>query len=177
MCYFDQTVWSCGYWRWGHFRQQCNKEYRMGETCGLKLVYETRFEQDSCRLCHDIDKKVRRCEKMSRDVQRWQREGNRNATIERTCSEMRDVQSQIARMEEEHQNRARSTQVRNPSPIQWFKASRREVAERKRRASANHSFTVTFRAGRNSGDRILDQCQTATLPGSGSGPTESSGCS
>jgi hypothetical protein len=96
----------------------------MGETCGLKLVYETKFEQDSCRLCHDIDKKVRRCEKMSRDVQRWQREGNRNATIERTCSEMRDVQSQIARMEEEHQNRARSTQVRKTKPDEGLQSEK-----------------------------------------------------
>ena len=60
MCYFDQTRWSCGYWRWGHFRQQCNKEYRMGETCGLKLVYETRVESDVCKLCHDTEKKQRR---------------------------------------------------------------------------------------------------------------------
>ncbi|KAJ6438819.1 FAD binding domain-containing protein [Purpureocillium lavendulum] len=85
MCYFDQTRWSCGYWRWGHFRQQCNKEYRMGETCGLKLVYETRVEADVCKLCHDTEKKQRRYDKMYRDVQRWQREGNRSATIERTC--------------------------------------------------------------------------------------------
>ncbi|KPA42348.1 hypothetical protein FLAG1_04776 [Fusarium langsethiae] len=85
MCYFDQTRWTCGFWRWGHFRQQCNKEYRMGETCGLKLVYETKDERDACKLCHDIEKKQRRYDKMWRDVQRWQREGNRNATIERTC--------------------------------------------------------------------------------------------
>lgn len=88
----------------------------MGETCGLKLVYETKYDTDSCRLCHDIEKKVRRCDKMKRDVQRWQREGNRNATIERTCSEMREVQDQIARMKEEHQNRARSTQVCKSGP-------------------------------------------------------------
>ncbi|KAH7130000.1 hypothetical protein B0J13DRAFT_588214 [Dactylonectria estremocensis] len=108
MCYFEQTRWSCGYWRWGHFRQQCNKEYRMGETCGLKLVYETRTESDVCKLCHDTEKKQRRYDKMFRDVQRWQREGNRNATIERTCSEMHDVMGQIFRMKEEHDHRLQS---------------------------------------------------------------------
>lgn len=82
----------------------------MGETCGLKLVYETKYEQSHCRLCHDIEKKMRRCDKMHRDVQRWQKEGNRSATIERTSSEMREVQGQIARMQQEHANRARSTQ-------------------------------------------------------------------
>lgn len=108
MCYFDQTRWSCGYWRWGHFRQQCNKEYRMGETCGLKLVYETKVEADMCKLCHDTEKKQRRYDKMYRDVQRWQREGNRNATIERTCGEMQDVMGQIYRMREEHEHRLQS---------------------------------------------------------------------
>ncbi|PNY25426.1 Uncharacterized protein TCAP_04635 [Tolypocladium capitatum] len=108
MCYFDQTRWSCGYWRWGHFRQQCNKEYRMGETCGLKLVYETKVESDVCKLCHDTEKKQRRYDKMYRDVQRWQREGNRSATIERTCGEMQDVLGQIYRMREEHDHRLQS---------------------------------------------------------------------
>ncbi|CZR49715.1 uncharacterized protein FPRO_14807 [Fusarium proliferatum ET1] len=95
MCYFEQTRRAFGYWRWGHFRQQCNKEYRMGETCGLKLVYETRTERDVCKLCHDTEKKQRRYDKMYRDVQRWQREGNRNATIERTCAEMQEALGQI----------------------------------------------------------------------------------
>ncbi|KAF4993208.1 hypothetical protein FDECE_13486 [Fusarium decemcellulare] len=80
MCFFEQTLWACGWWRWGNFRQQCNKEYRMGETCGLKLVYETETEPDVCKLCHDTEKKQRRYDKMYRDVQRWQREGNRSAT-------------------------------------------------------------------------------------------------
>ncbi|CAF3509335.1 unnamed protein product [Fusarium graminearum] len=102
MCYFDQTRWTCGFWRWGHFRQQCNKEYRMGETCGLKLVYETKDQPEVCKLCSDVEKKQRRYDKMYRDVQRWQREGNRNATIERTCGEMDEVLGQIYRMQQEH---------------------------------------------------------------------------
>ncbi|KAI6778544.1 uncharacterized protein J7T54_003294 [Emericellopsis cladophorae] len=105
MCYFDQTRWACGFWRWGHFRQQCNKEYRMGETCGLKLVYETKEQEDVCKLCHDIEKKQRRYDKMYRDVQRWQREGGRPATVERTCADMEDVLEQIARMREDHRQR------------------------------------------------------------------------
>ncbi|KAB5566904.1 hypothetical protein GE09DRAFT_1056376 [Coniochaeta sp. 2T2.1] len=34
-----RTVWAYGSWQWGTFRQQCPKESRTGETCGLKLVY------------------------------------------------------------------------------------------------------------------------------------------
>lgn len=82
----------------------------MGETCGLKLVFETKFEQTTCRLCSDIEKKIRRQSKMQRDVERWHREGNRSATIERTCAEMREVELQIQRMSGEHQNRSSSTQ-------------------------------------------------------------------
>lgn len=80
----------------------------MGETCGLKLVYETKDEREACKLCHDTEKKQRRYDKMYRDVQRWRREGNRNATIERTCGEMQEVLGQIYRMQEEHAQRLRT---------------------------------------------------------------------
>ncbi len=66
----------------GNFRAQCNKEYRTGETCGLKLVYETIYAQGQCKLCDQIAKKERRAAKMRDDIQRWQREGNRRATVE-----------------------------------------------------------------------------------------------
>ncbi|CRK13651.1 hypothetical protein BN1708_010886, partial [Verticillium longisporum] len=105
MCYFYQTRWTCGYWRWGQFKQQCNKEYRTGETCGLKLVYTTVQEADRCKLCHDIDKKNRRILKMTTDIDRWYREGNRQATIERTLIELTAVEDQKADMEHRHQAR------------------------------------------------------------------------
>ncbi|KAL7920286.1 hypothetical protein ACQKWADRAFT_299027 [Trichoderma austrokoningii] len=132
MCYFEQTRWSCGYWRWGHFRQQCNKEYRMGETCGLKLVYETKAELDVCKLCHDTEKKQRRYDKMYRDVERWKKEGNRTATIERTCGEMSEVVGQIQRMREEHGHRLQSLgQVREkpPSPLSRRNSTRHRRLE------------------------------------------------
>ncbi|KAH7161683.1 hypothetical protein EDB81DRAFT_785314 [Dactylonectria macrodidyma] len=106
MCYFNQIRWSCGFWRWRDFRQQCSKEYRTGETCGLKLVYETQIEPDVCKLCHDTEKKQRRYEKMYRDLQRWQREGGRTATIERACGEMHGILGQIYQMREEHSYRS-----------------------------------------------------------------------
>jgi hypothetical protein len=80
----------------------------MGETCGLKLVYETKNEGDVCKTCHDTEKKQRRYDKMYRDVERWQREGNRSATIERTCGEMHDVLNQIARLQNDHETRVLS---------------------------------------------------------------------
>lgn len=80
----------------------------MGETCGLKLVWDTRNEPDVCKLCRDIEKKQRRWDKMNRDVRRWQREGGRPATIERTTGEMEEVAAQIYRLQEEHMQRTQS---------------------------------------------------------------------
>ncbi|KAK1675326.1 hypothetical protein BDP55DRAFT_552778 [Colletotrichum godetiae] len=105
MCYFYQTRWVCGYWRWGQFKQQCNKEYRTGETCGLKLVFETITNEDRCKLCYDMDKKYRRLTKMQGDVARWRQEGNRKATVERTDLEIQLVQGQIQDMNNQHWTR------------------------------------------------------------------------
>jgi hypothetical protein len=109
MCYFDQTRWACGYWRWGHFRQQCNKEYRTGETCGLKLVYMTIPEADTCKICHDLEKKRRKSTKLHSDIYRWQREGNRTATIEKATRDLEDVEVAIQSMERQHADRLYST--------------------------------------------------------------------
>lgn len=80
----------------------------MGETCGLKLVYETKPDPNVCKLCQDIEKKQRRYGKMYRDVERWHREGGKPATIERTTAEMHDVWAHIERMTAEHEARLRS---------------------------------------------------------------------
>lgn len=80
----------------------------MGETCGLKLVFETHLEQDVCRLCKDLEKKQRRYDKMYRDVQRWEHEGNRVATIDRTQGDMRTLERQIDDIRESHAQRLQS---------------------------------------------------------------------
>ena len=107
MCYYHQKRWQCGYWRWGQFSRQCPKEYRTGETCGLKLVMDTHDDRESCRLCHDIDRKKRRMAKMAADMARWRREGNRPATVERTEVEYRAVEKQMLEMEVQHYERVR----------------------------------------------------------------------
>ncbi|KAK3934980.1 hypothetical protein QBC46DRAFT_424357 [Diplogelasinospora grovesii] len=91
MCFYDQTRWGCGFWKWGNFREQCNKEYRISETCGLKLVFETEYRQDACNLCGQIAKKQRRLAKMTNDIERWRRDGNRLATVKKTESDLTKV--------------------------------------------------------------------------------------
>jgi hypothetical protein len=105
MCYFDHHLWPCGYWRWGPFREQCHKEYRTGETCGLKLIYDTYLQPGVCKHCEAIGKKERRVGKMLDDVQRWTREGNRRATIEKTELEIGALQAQIGELVREHEAR------------------------------------------------------------------------
>ncbi|KAK7754440.1 hypothetical protein SLS62_003460 [Diatrype stigma] len=83
----------------------CTKEYRTGETCGLKLVFNTNLETDKCKLCKDIEKKQRRYTKLQNDIIRWQREGNRNATIEKAQRDMVEVEEAIRNMGQQHQMR------------------------------------------------------------------------
>ena len=105
MCYFDHQLWRCGYWRWGNFREQCPKEYRTGETCGLKLIYNTYQEPGVCKTCETVSKKQRRVSKMLQDVDRWTCEGNRRATIEKTRQEIDVLQVQIGELCREHELR------------------------------------------------------------------------
>ncbi|KAI2621336.1 hypothetical protein GGS21DRAFT_535993 [Xylaria nigripes] len=109
MCFFDQTRWNCGFWRWGHFREQCNKEYRTGETCGLKFVYNTIREPDNCKLCKDIEKKQRKYNKLRSDILRWSMETNRTASIEKAERDICEVRQAIESMTRQHQTRAWAT--------------------------------------------------------------------
>lgn len=81
--------------KWGNFRQQCTKEYRTGETCGLKLVYDTALLPGLCKLCDTVDKKRRRVAKMREDMARWEREGNRRATMEKTRRDIAVLEGQV----------------------------------------------------------------------------------
>ncbi|KAK4248241.1 hypothetical protein C7999DRAFT_40522 [Corynascus novoguineensis] len=108
MCYFDQQLWSCGWWKWGRFREQCPKEYRTGETCGLKLIYRTNTEGALCKNCDAIQKKQRRVAKMTEDIKRWRCEGNRRATIEKTEREIGELNHQIQKIWADHELRKNS---------------------------------------------------------------------
>ena len=107
MCYYNQKRWECGYWRWTQFSRQCPKEYRTGETCGLKLVMDVDNQKAACRLCKDIERKQRRLSKMEKDIARWREEGNKPATVERTEGEYGAVQRQMYDLQMQHYERVR----------------------------------------------------------------------
>ncbi|KAK4208192.1 hypothetical protein QBC37DRAFT_250798, partial [Rhypophila decipiens] len=106
MCYFEQSRWACGYWRWGNFRQQCNKEYRTGETCGLKLVYQTTFFEGPCKICDKNKQISRRVAKMYDNIYRWQREAHiSTTTIATEEARIYDLNYQICNLEASHRER------------------------------------------------------------------------
>jgi hypothetical protein len=102
MCFYNQTRWICGNWRWGSFQQQCKWEYRLGETCGLKLIFATNHEDQVCNICHQWNKKQRRIAKLTQDVKRWQNEGDRPAGIEKAMNDLNVLQDETKALLKSH---------------------------------------------------------------------------
>ncbi|EDN09935.1 conserved hypothetical protein [Histoplasma mississippiense (nom. inval.)] len=93
---------SCGDWAWGSFAARCNHEYRMGETCGMKLVHSTENIQTQCKLCEKIDTKCRRRNTEIERLARWQREGGTlKASMEKSSAEIRALEEEIRQLEYE----------------------------------------------------------------------------
>ncbi|KAI9148984.1 hypothetical protein HJFPF1_11028 [Paramyrothecium foliicola] len=105
MCFFEQTTWTCGMWKWGRFREKCPKETRTGETCGLRLVYITMDKPEVCHICELLNKKYRRMAKWASDIERWQREGDRPATIARGMEELAALQEDVAKLYIDHNSK------------------------------------------------------------------------
>ncbi|KAG4444406.1 hypothetical protein IFR05_000171 [Cadophora sp. M221] len=97
MCFYDQYAFACGDYRWGHFRQHCSKEYRTGETCGMKLVIETIHKSEICRLCQRIETKYAQQRKEEERIQRWTREGGKHwaAATAHTWNNVEKLQGEI----------------------------------------------------------------------------------
>ncbi|KAK4451185.1 hypothetical protein QBC34DRAFT_348165 [Podospora aff. communis PSN243] len=64
MCFFDRQVWDCGFRQWSHFRGQCEKECRLGDTCGKKTAFTTIHEEGPCKVCFVLDAKQHRIDKL-----------------------------------------------------------------------------------------------------------------
>lgn len=94
----------CGDWKWGNFKAHCSKEYRTGETCGMKLVWETFCLPDNCKYCTKIQTKKGKIAKEEDRIRRWKKEGSRfrasisqsEEIIEDCKREIRDLDNQRA---------------------------------------------------------------------------------
>ncbi|KAF1823844.1 uncharacterized protein K489DRAFT_379844 [Dissoconium aciculare CBS 342.82] len=106
MCFYDNFKYACQDWKWGNFREQCTKEYRTGETCGMKMVYNTILLDGICPWCEKIEKKLRRREKAQNDIARWSAEPNRlKASIEKAYNEIAELNREIQNLQLEKERR------------------------------------------------------------------------
>ncbi|KAL2059776.1 hypothetical protein VTL71DRAFT_10160 [Oculimacula yallundae] len=99
MCFYDQYTMACNCGKWGNFRQHCAKEYRTGETCGMKLVMNTYQKAEKCKLHEKISTKKRTLRKEEDNVARWRQSGGRSASIEKSEGTIRTIKDDIYRME------------------------------------------------------------------------------
>jgi hypothetical protein len=90
--------WECADWKWGNFRQHCEREYRMGETCGTKLIFATQPLKGDCQLCQNIQKKQRRLQKAQADFNRFKADPTKQATAQVKWQEIIELQQEIKRM-------------------------------------------------------------------------------
>jgi len=99
MCYYDNYKFACNDWKWGNFRQHCQREYRTGETCGMKMVYQTCQLAEKCSMCEKIERKKRRLEKHRADYQRWSCDPQKyKFSMEKAVEEMKALAQEIAQL-------------------------------------------------------------------------------
>ena len=112
MCFYDQNIFACGDYKWGNFRQHCNKEYRSGETCGMKLVMQTYPIREKCRICLKIETKQRRIEGELDRIRRWRREGSKfKASIEKSEQIVRELERERSDLINDRKQRARYVRI------------------------------------------------------------------
>lgn len=82
MCYFAQTRYACGDWKWGNLVERCPRQHRIGETCGAKLVATENVDRipELCRICQEIEVKKRRLQKTAENIDRWAPQGSQFAS-------------------------------------------------------------------------------------------------
>lgn len=109
MCFYNQKQFSCGDWSWTSFAHQCTYEYRIGETCGIKLVNKTETKSTKCCLCDRIETKYRRREAEEARLARWMREGAiLVASMDRSRSIIKEIDREIFSLRREREYRRKS---------------------------------------------------------------------
>ncbi|TGZ78470.1 hypothetical protein EX30DRAFT_373836 [Ascodesmis nigricans] len=108
MCFYDQQMFACGDHKWGRFRVHCNKEYRTGETCGMKLIYEVTRTPVVCSLCKKKDVIWRKIGQASERVQRWESEGINPASTEKERKSILVWQMELREIEYQKQSKMRT---------------------------------------------------------------------
>lgn len=119
MCFYNLEQYLCLDTKWTDFKSHCNKEYRFGETCGMKLVYQKINVPRKCSRCTAVDIKLRKREKLVDQISRWQREGRCPASVEKATSDIAALDEQIKGMYEETAMR-RNNIVNTSHFARWY---------------------------------------------------------
>ncbi|KAF2670620.1 hypothetical protein BT63DRAFT_243242 [Microthyrium microscopicum] len=126
MCFYDQYEFACRDFRWGNFKKHCTKEYRRGETCGMKLVHDVLPQNKDCTLCEKIQRKKRRWWQYEDKLKQWESEGRLGelkSTVQKYRDEQCGVQIEIAKLDAEREERAKaigSNRSRASAPQQSY---------------------------------------------------------
>ncbi|KAI5807951.1 hypothetical protein DFH27DRAFT_289039 [Peziza echinospora] len=108
MCFYDQQIYACGDYKWCRFRAHCAREYRTGETCGMKLIYETTRTSGKCQMCKKKDVTLRKIAMASERVQRWESEGIHPISTDKEKDLIMRCQDELNEIEYMRQTRLRS---------------------------------------------------------------------
>lgn len=103
MCFYDQTVFGCGDFKWGNCKQQCPREYRSGETCGMKLVMNSYPDNSTkCKTCLRVDTIMRKREKEVANIRTWQKDEKhgkkRSASIEKAYVAIGEYDAELTKL-------------------------------------------------------------------------------
>ena len=103
MCYYECFRFSCDDWKIGNFKEHCTKEYRRGETCGLKLIAPDMTYQmsEKCTVCQRIERKQNRLRKECERYKRWEAEGRLGevkATAEKLLQDIQKLQNEVTQL-------------------------------------------------------------------------------
>lgn len=102
MCWYYNYKYACHDWKWGNHKERCNKEYRVGETCGMRLIYTTIGLAEKCAMCIRIERKQRRLSRCMSNLQRWREQWTeRKASIEVAGQEAAILVRDIAKLDRE----------------------------------------------------------------------------
>ncbi|KAL7276745.1 hypothetical protein RUND412_000242 [Rhizina undulata] len=108
MCFYDQQIFVCGDHKWGRFRAHCNKEYRTGETCGMKLIYEASRVSGKCQMCKKYDVTWRKILQAKERVARWEAEGINPVSTDKEKANIFAWQRELKEIEMMKQNKMRT---------------------------------------------------------------------
>lgn len=129
----------------------CNKEYRIGKTCGMKLVYDSIPVPRKCKRCNAIDVELRR--RMRRQAH------NANTTNQRLSST--DSKTRL----EDSLDELRRKIARLPAIVQFINQEIRDLAAENTVLQRDHEGLVlkTMRANLRVADSELDRKSEALV--------------